>query len=97
MDENNNYTGSPSKEFTSRELEAFAAESRFDNAPTDRMFDSDWANTELVPLLQHAYGNRSEICGDHDFSTDLDIAELIEPWHMARGPLHSLTGHTSKR
>jgi hypothetical protein len=84
MDSKNNYIGTTSKEFRSRELEAFSKSSRFDNPPMARMFDPNWANTELIPLLRHAYGRRPEIGRDYDFWPDLDMAELVEPWHMVR-------------
>lgn len=82
MDAKNNYIGTASQAFRSRELEAFGDTTRFDEPPMARMFDSTWAETELIPLLRQAYGQRPGIGSGHDFWKDLDMAELIEPWHM---------------
>jgi hypothetical protein len=83
MDSKNNYIATTSQEFASRERAAFGEESRFQVRLTARMFDGDWANKELIPLLCHAYSRRPGIGKDYDFWKELDMAELIEPWHMA--------------
>lgn len=82
MEDDNTYTGKPSREYQSRELEAFGKESRFKASPIARMFDKDWANSELIPLLRHAYSKRLGVGEDYDFWNDLDQAEIVEPWHM---------------
>jgi hypothetical protein len=46
------------------------------------MFDIEWRDNELVPLLRIAYSNRPDVGENFDFQNDLDWAELIEPWHQ---------------
>ncbi|KAF2662078.1 hypothetical protein K491DRAFT_773626 [Lophiostoma macrostomum CBS 122681] len=81
MDNDGNYVGTLSQEFRSRELEAFGSISRF-RPESARMFDDEWRDNELVPLLRIAYSTRPEIGVHFDFQNDLDWAELIEPWHQ---------------
>jgi hypothetical protein len=54
-----------------------------------RMFDTEWANTELIPLLIRGYGSREGIGEDFDWWRALDEAEVLEPWHMVRKFLQS--------
>jgi hypothetical protein len=81
MDDDGNYVGTPSQEFKSRELDAFSSTLRF-NPGNARMFDIEWRDNELVPLLRIAYSNRPDVGENFDFQNDLDWAELIEPWHQ---------------
>lgn len=84
MDAKNNYIGTPTLSFCSVELLAFGQKSRFlkSDTSTVRMFDEEWANTELIPLLHCAYSHLPHVGRNHDFWKDLDEAELFEPWHM---------------
>lgn len=86
MDDDLNYIGSKSKEFQSRELDAFHealgnTEPRFTQTYSP-MFSCKWANDELIPFLRRAYAGRPGITDDRDWWADLQKAEWIEPQHM---------------
>ncbi|KAF2263038.1 hypothetical protein CC78DRAFT_291415 [Lojkania enalia] len=84
MDDKSNFTASISAQFKSRELDAFRRQSRFDPS-TQQMIDHGWANTELIPFLRQAYGERLGDC--HDWWEDLRVAQFKEPHHMPDYPV----------
>ena len=83
----NDYIGTPSAEFQSRELDSYddliyEKSPRFRRATDTPMFSHEWANMELIPFLKIGYSKRAEIGADHDWWDDLRRAEVIEPAHM---------------
>lgn len=86
MTDEDDYTGTTTEEFQSREFDAFKeaitnSEPRFTH-PYTEMFSTEWASNELIPFLQKVYGNRSRIVAEYGWWWMLERAEWIEPKHM---------------
>ncbi|KAF2875839.1 hypothetical protein BDV95DRAFT_591268 [Massariosphaeria phaeospora] len=86
MDDDLSYVATPSKEYQSRELDAFneaihGDEPRFTHFE-GKMFSEDWANNELIPFLRVAYRAKPGITLTHNWWEELRKAEFIEPANM---------------